>query len=217
MSALCTMAAFLFTLTFTACGDDDDDDDDSDASTYEKEADGSINGYDYVDLGLSVVWATCNVGAASPELYGDYYAWGETETKSDYDSNDCETYGLHIDDIGGTDYDVAHVKWGGTWRMPTEDEIEELIDNCTFTWMTENGVGGLRFMSNKNGKSIFLPAAGYRAGTLLKNAGYIGDYWSSTPYERGTGYAYFLHFYCDNRCTLDDYREVGRSVRPVSE
>ena len=213
------MAAFLFTLTFTACDDDDDDDDDdSDASTYEKEADGSINGYDYVDLGLSVVWATCNVGAASPELYGDYYAWGETETKSYYYPYSSETYGEDIDDISGTDRDVAHVKWGGTWRMPTDDEIEELIDNSTFTWMTENGVEGGRFMSNKNGKSIFLPAAGFRLSTSLYNAGSYGNYWSSSPYGSSNYRAYCLYLDSGRCYTASSYyRSYGLSVRPVSE
>ena len=186
MSALCTMAAFLFSLTFTACGDDDDDDD-GDASTYEEETDedeeeGSINGYDYVDLGLSVKWATCNVGADSPEEYGDYYAWGETETKSSYYEGNSETYDENIDDITGTDRDVAHVKWGGSWRMPTADEFEELMDNCDYKWTTLNGVWGGRFTSNKNGNSIFLPATGFYEGKSLEESGVYGYYWSSTPF-----------------------------------
>ena len=216
MSALCTMAAFLFTLSFTACGDDDDDDD-SDASTYEKEAEGSINGYDYVDLGLSVVWATCNVGASNPENIGDYYAWGETETKESYDKDNCETYGLDIDDIGGTDRDVAHVKWGGTWRMPTEDEFEELIDYCTWTWTTLNEMNGYKVTSMINSNYIFLPAAGWRSGTSLRDAGSDGDYWSSTPYEGNTQNAYGLYFSSDGHDWYWYYRNYGLSVRPVSE
>ena len=210
------MAAFLFTLSFTACGDDDDDDD-SDASTYEKEAEGSINGYDYVDLGLSVVWATCNVGASNPENIGDYYAWGETETKESYDEDNCETYGLDIDDIGGTDRDVAYVKWGGTWRMPTKDEFEELIDYCTWTWTTLNEMNGYKVTSMINSNYIFLPAAGWRLGTSLDYAGSRGGYWSSTPGEGNAQRAYYLGFHSGVHDWNWYYRGRGQSVRPVSE
>ena len=177
----------------------------------------TINGHEYVDLGLSVRWATCNVGASKPEDYGDYYAWGETKTKSSYDFDNCETWGKKIGDIKGTDRDVAHVKWGGTWRMPTWDEIEELIDNCDYEWTTLNGVEGGRFTSKKNGKSIFLPAAGWRYGTSLDYAGSLGDYWSSTPDESNTRDAYYLGFGSDGHDWSWDYRYGGPSVRPVSE
>ena len=214
MSVLCTMAAFLFTLTFTSCGDDDDDDD-SDASAYEEETEGSINGYDYVDLGLSVKWATCNVGADSPEEYGDYYAWGETETKSSYNEGNSETYDENIDDISGTDRDVAHVKWGGTWRMPTKDDFEELIDNCDYKWTTLNGVWGGRLTSNKNGNSIFLPATGFYEGKTLEDTGEYGYYWSSTPFT--TEEARDLGFDSEGLEWSSSYRSDGQSVRPVSE
>ena len=171
------------------------------------EATGTINGHEYVDLGLSVKWATCNVGAYKPEDYGDYYAWGEAYTKSSY----------YIDNIKGTARDVAHVEWGGTWRMPTKAEIEELIDNCDYEWTTLNGVEGGRFTSRKNGKSIFLPVAGGRAGTSLDDAGSKGTYWSSTPLEGSTLGAYCLFFGSDfldwDWCS----RAIGQSVRPVSE
>ena len=158
------------------------------------DADGTINGHEYVDLGLSVKWATCNVGASSPEEYGDYYAWGETEVKARYIDDNCETWGKSIDDIGGTSRDVAHVKWGGTWRMPTDDEINELLDYCTFTWTSKYWVSGYKVTSLRNGKSIFLPAAGWRNGTSLNSAGSFGFYWSSTPYEINTQRAYGLYF-----------------------
>ena len=130
--------------------------------------------HEYVDLGLSVKWATCNMGASSPEEYGDYYAWGETETKSTYDWNTykwCKgsentlTKYCTDSDYGTVDNktvldpedDVAHVKWGGNWRMPTDAEIEELRENCIWKWTTQNGKNGYKVTSKKNGNSIFLP------------------------------------------------------------
>ena len=178
---------------------------------------GIINGHGYVDLGLSVKWATCNVGAGSPEDYGGYYAWGETETKSSYDEDNCETWEKKIGDIGGTSRDVAHVKWGGTWRLPTMAEINELRDNCTWTRTTLNGVNGYKVTSEKNGNSIFLPAAGWRRGTSLHHAGEDGYYWGSTPYESGTQNAYYLGVFSGNPDWYWHYRYGGRSVRPVSE
>ena len=185
-----------------------------------------INGHEYVDLGLSVKWATCNVGASKPEDNGDYFAWGETYTKSSYDIDNCETYYKNISNIGGTSCDVARVKWGGTWRMPTKDEFQGLIDNCTWTWTTQNGANGYKVTSKKNGKSIFLPAAGNRYGTSLRHArcySYFhhdschGHYWSSTPYESSTQDAYYLAFDSGYHGWFWSRRYYGQSVRPVSE
>lgn len=135
-----------------------------------------INGHEYVDLGLSVKWATCNVGAEKPEENGDYYAWGEKETKSSYDytkaNYDSKTQRPNVD--------VAQEKWGSPWRMPTLEEFQELIANCTWEWTTKNGVNGYKVTSIKNGKSIFLPAAGYRTGISFKQINMEGHYWSST-------------------------------------
>ena len=183
---------------------------------------GTIAGHEYVDLGLSVMWATCNVGASSPEDYGDYYAWGETSTKSSYGEDNCETYGKSIGDIGGTSRDVAHVKWGGSWRMPTEAEFDELLDsdNCTWTWITLGGHKGCKVTSKKNGNSIFLPVTGVRYETSLGRAGRYGDYWSSTPDRSHTQYAYYLYFcdsYDSDLDTSRDYRDWGHTIRPVSE
>ena len=177
----------------------------------------TVNGHAYVALGLSVKWATCNVGASSPEDYGDYYAWGETSTKSSYDEDNSETYGKDIDDISGTDRDVAHVKWGGTWRMPTDDEIEELLNECMWTWTTRNGVNGYMVTSPKNGYSIFLPATGWRSGIALYHAGGYGGYWCSTPYEDSACDALILLFNNGYHLTDRDYRHDGFPVRPVSE
>ena len=186
------------------------------ASTISR-ATGTIAGHDYVDLGLSVKWATCNVGASSPSAYGNYYAWGETSTKSLYGKDNCETLGKEIGNIGGTSRDVARVKWGSPWRLPTKAEFDELLDseNCTWTWTTQGYHNGYKVTSRKNGNSIFLPAAGWRYGTSLRIAGQEGLYWSCTP--NGSMSAYGLYFYSSDRSTFWDDRNGGRTVRPVAE
>ena len=180
--------------------------------------DEQINGYDYVDLGLpsGLKWATCNVGANSPSEYGNYYAWGEVETKESYTQQNCLTYGQEIGDISGNpQYDAARANWGSTWRMPTKVEFEELINNCTWTWTSEGGNNGYR-VTGPNGNSIFFPAAGRRDGTSLYYGSY-GLYWSSTPYESNFQVACGLDFGSDYRGTYWSFRYLGRSVRPVSE
>lgn len=176
-----------------------------------------------IDLGLpsGTKWACCNVGASSPEDYGGYYAWGETEEKDKYN---WSTY-IHCDgsydtchdlgsDIAGTGYDVAHVKWGGDWKMPTKEQRNELRNNCTYEWTTMNGVKGGKFTSKINGGSIFLPAAGNRWDSELYNAGDNGYYWSSTLFESNEDNAYYLYF-SSNGVYWSNYRYFGRSVRPV--
>ena len=184
-----------------------------------QDATGSISGHGYVDMGLSVKWATCNLGASSPGDYGNYYAWGETATKSSYDDDNCATWEKEIGDIGGTSKDVAHAEWGGGWRLPTEAEFEELIDedNCTWEWTTQNGHNGYKVRSKKTGNWIFLPAAGWRGGTSLGDAGEDGLYWSSTPYESDTQIAVRLDFSSGYRYTYCYIRYYGHSVRPVGE
>jgi hypothetical protein len=189
-----------------------------------------------VDLGLSVKWASFNLGAGKPEEYGDYFAWGETapkenyswstykwgtsssgpftkyNTKGSYDTVDNKT-------ILDSEDDVASVKLGGKWRMPTDAEWTELRTKCTWTW-TDNyngtGVAG-RIVSATNGNSIFLPAAGYRGGTGLYDAGSIGYYWSSsldTDYPYG---AWCVHFESNGVRKYRISRYDGQSVRPVTE
>ena len=176
-----------------------------------------INGHEYVDLGLSVKWATCNVGASSPEDYGNYYAWGETSTKSTYYDNNSKTYGKQMNDIkGNSQYDAARANWGGTWRMPTKSELEELEDKCAWTWTKQNNVVGYK-VTGPNGNSIFLPAAGYRHGSSLRSAGERGYYWSSTPNESSSNDPYYLHFSSGYQYVTWYDRFGGRSVRPVSE
>ena len=181
-----------------------------------------INGHEYVDLGLpsGLKWATCNVGASKPEEYGNHYAWGETSTNSNYSSDDSVTYGKNFSDIGGNPtYDVACNEWGGTWRLPTKTEFDELCNenNCTWTWTEQNGVEGYKVTSKKNGNSIFLPAAGWRDVTSLYSEGTNGYYWGSTPHESYSGEACYLGFRSGRHSTYWNYRLHGQSVRPVSK
>ena len=180
---------------------------------------GTHAGHEYVDLGLRVKWATCNVGASSPTGYGNYYAWGETSTKSSYDEDNCKTYKRSMSDIrGNSSYDAARANWGGSWRLPTQAECDELINNCTRQWTTQNGVKGMRFTSKKNGNSVFLPAAGWPLGTSTDYAGEYGVYWSSSPYGDDTQRAYYLLFGSGGGAgTSWCYRFNGRTVRPVVE
>lgn len=176
-----------------------------------------IDGHDCVDLGLSVRWATCNVGAYSPEDYGNYFAWGEIETKSTYTINNSVTYKKQMKDFtGNPQYDVVRAKWGSKWRIPTKKEMEELEEDCTWIWTTQNGVKGMK-VTGPNGNSIFFPAAGRRTGTLLSNAGELGRYWSSTPYESSTQSAYSLNFGSSDHLVSWSLRDGGFSVRPVTE
>ena len=181
------------------------------------EPDGFVNDHGYVDLGLSVKWATCNVGASSPSDYGDYYAWGETSTKSGYDEDNSKTLYKSMGNIGGnSSYDVARYRWGGSWRLPTKAELEELETKCTWTWTTQGGHNGYK-VTGKNGKSIFLPAAGWRDGASPIYVGESGYYWSSSPHESNTRSAYSLYFYSSGH-DVDWYRRsLGFSVRPVVE
>ena len=186
-----------------------------------KEESYSYNGHDYVDLGLSVKWATCNVGAQNPEDFGEYYAWGETRSKLTYTWRGYRfrASGNSFSDIKFSKYnheefsvtqkkmtpmnavlepadDVANQEWGGDWRMPTKQEIEELVWNCDWTWTTRNGVNGVKILSKVEGytdRSIFIPAAGLRDDQKLLYAGQYGNVWSSTNSEY-KGQAFALHF-----------------------
>ena len=191
--------------------------------------------HEYVGLGLSVKWATCNVGATSPTEYGGYYAWGETEEKTDYswstyfDTTDGGStftkYALDKKTVLDATDDVAHVKWGGNWRMPTEDEMEELIksDNCTWTWYDSgnsefNGVAGYKVQSkitNYTDKYIFLPAAGDYFQTGLIESESYGYYSSSSIGSLYSKYVRRLSFYSSSHSVGNDNRSWGFSIRPV--
>ena len=181
--------------------------------------------YEYVDLGLpsGTLWATCNVGADVPEGYGDYFAWGETQPKSDYSES---TY-LYYNDGTLTKYtgsdglavllpedDAATANWGGDWRMPTKEECQELFYNTTCTWTTRNGVVGQLFTAT-NGNSLFMPAAGYRDGSELYSENNYGSYWTSslfTDYPNEAWY-YYVDSYSNGKFYY--YRWCGYTVRPV--
>ena len=172
--------------------------------------------HEYVDLGLSVKWATCNVGASKPEEYGDYFAWGETSPKEKYTEGNSLTFGKQMSDIAGNaQYDAARANWGGNWRMPTETEMQELIDKCKWEWVTVNGVKGYK-VTGPNGNKIFLPATGFRYGSSLYGAGGGGGYWSSTPYDSDANNAYGLLFYSDDH-GMGNHRYGGRCIRPVEK
>ncbi|MBR0526149.1 MAG: Ig-like domain-containing protein [Prevotella sp.] len=197
---------------------------------------------EYVDLGLpsGTLWATYNIGADSPEDYGDYFAWGETEgyndgktkfdwstykwcegsnsTMTKYCTNSSYGYNGFTDDKTELDLedDAAYVNWGPKWRMPSEEQFSELINSSytTTEWTTMNGVNGRKITSNTNGNSIFLPAAGYRDNSSLFDGGSGGDYWSRTLYSDGPSIAWGLYFHSGGVYT-SDYRYYGQSVRPV--
>ena len=153
---------------------------------------------------------------------------GETTTKDKYLSSNCPTYGLtnsqlqsqgYIDSEGNltAQHDAATANWGGDWRMPTYDELNELRTQCTWTWTTKNGVNGYKVSSKVNSNYIFLPAAGYRDGSSLNYAGRFGFYWSSTPDGSDSGYAFDLFFVSSGQSMIYDGRIYGQSVRPVIE
>ena len=192
-----------------------------------------VDGYEYIDLELpsGTLWATCNVEAANPEEYGGYYAWGETEEKSEYSwetykwcngSNNTITK-YCTDNIYGTvdsktlldpNDDVARTMWGGNWRVPTANELQELFDNCIWSYGKLNGTDGYWVTSRNNGKSIFLPTAGCRQGIDIRYSGVLGFYWSATSCN-GSSSAYNIRFY-NIHTGIDEYeRTNGFTIRPV--
>ena len=202
---------------------------------------------DYVDLGLpsGTKWATCNLGASKPSDYGDYFAWGETEPKTEYtwatykwmqtgqsDWEHITKYTFADGQTEGIWYapdgtfigdgkttleaadDAATAKLGSPWRMPTLDEIKELLVNCTWTWTTQDGKNGYE-VKGTNGNSIFVPAAGYREDSELLDAGSWGGYWSSSLYTASSDFARLLRVDSDGNVWYYDGRYSGYSVRPV--
>ena len=195
-----------------------------------------VNGHTYVDLGLpsGTLWATCNVGATKPEEYGDYFAWGETKTKTTYDLNTykwcnggynrltkyCNAskhgYNRYRDKLVSLTFadDVATANWGSGWRMPKKEEWQELLANCESKWTRKNGVGG-RLFTGPNGNSIFLPATGYRWGCVTYDVGIYGYYWSSSLVTNESNRAYGISFY-SHVALMDHFRRYyGHTIRPV--
>lgn len=181
--------------------------------------DGTIAGIEYVDLGLSVRWAPFNIGATSPTECGDYFAWGEIETKTEYTEANSLTHGIYMDDIGGNpQYDAARAIWGSTWRLPSREEIEEIVAECTWEWTSVDGMNGCK-ITGPNGNHIFVPAAGCYIGAELKMLGQNGMYHSYKMCGDYVNFSYGFHFgEGDDNYQLDWlYRAYGRSIRPVTE
>ena len=182
----------------------------------EKEPEPTLTAGDAVDLGLSVYWASCNLGASKPEEEGNAYAWGETWTKDTYTQENYQYYNIntqsYVDigsEISGTGFDAARVNLGGEWRMPTDEELKELVDNCTWMWTQTNGVNGYRVMG-KNGNSIFLPY--YKQQSFKTPYPY---YWSSTRYSKDQ--IYFLYISSkDYHISNISWQYDGCHIRPVS-
>lgn len=215
---------------------------------------GTENGYQWIDLGLSVLWATCNVGATKPEEYGDYYAWGEVDTyyepgyaqektNTHWKSNKekgyawesykwCDGSGTTINKYNNNDYyglvdnkrnldindDVAHIKWGGNWRMPTLSDFDELYEWCTRSWEKNNNVWGIRFTSERvgyEGFSIFLPASGARDGNTIEYLNSGGFYWETTILDEQPSRACGFAFIKDKIEWRSPSRVNGLTVRAV--
>jgi hypothetical protein len=167
-----------------------------------------------VDLGLSVKWASWNVGATKPEEYGGYFGWADpTGTKTSTSNNDYPGANPP-QNICGTEYDAAHVHWGGSWRLPTREEQLELVNNCEWTHTSRNGIQGYR-VTGPNGNSIFLPAAGGRIGTEIMYRVSGADFWSGTL-SGNTDEAYYMWFYGGIQAVEDLPRHYGFAVRPVT-
>ena len=195
-----------------------------------------LNGHEYVDLGLpsGTLWAICNVGAETAEELGDYYAWGETQTKGTYSwgfywfcandynqltkycSNSNFGYNGFMDNLQSLLLcdDVANSNWGSGWRIPTKTQWEELCQNTTQIWMAKNGING-RLFTAPNGNSLFLPAAGGYNGSDTYGVGYSGNYWSSLLDTDYPDNAWFLIFFADDYGINSHSRCIGRSIRPV--
>lgn len=195
-----------------------------------------FNGHDYVDLGLkdeqgrTVYWATSNIGASTPEAYGDYFAWAETESKDSYDwsnykwGNDIYQITKYCDDSSNPNFDnkyildpeddAARTNWGGGWRIPTVADWVELQDKCTWTWTEQNGVKGCQ-VTGPNGNSIFLPATGSVSGHVTYDDGTFGMYW--LPNASTTGYAYLYYFSPEYKDFSQYPRYTGLTIRPVCQ
>lgn len=200
------------------------------ALTCNAQTNGSAEGHEYVDLGLSVKWATCNIGATTPEEYGDYFAWGETETKDDYAVRTYKWGGEYKNkkyclyaDYGDVDYkatldpedDAAHVKWGGNWRMPTRTEVRELLDNCKWKRIKQEGVRGYLVTSKINGNSIFIPFAGYRRNGATYSARQYGCYWTISLDDLRSNYAVEMTCSAIDAHMNPNDRTGGCTIRPV--
>lgn len=207
---------------------------------------GTIDGHGFMDMGLpsGTKWATCNVGAYTPEGYGDYFAWGETSTKSSYDwetykwcqgrwnaltkYNTISKYGYAVPEQGYAGFtddktqldnedDAAYVNWSRYWHTPTDEEWKELCTECVWKWTTRNNINGYKVTSKTTGKSIFLPAAGYWDSNSSYEEGRLGYYWTSSINADAPYNAWHIFFgeYSIYNDEHGVFRTTGRSIRPV--
>ena len=204
----------------------------------------NTNGFDFVDLGLpsGTLWSTCNVGADKPSDSGLYFQWGDVQGYTAEQvgngegqkkfSSDWSDYKWHLSgdefdndnftkyktegDVLELDDDAAHFHMGGSWHMPSSEQIQELIDNTTNTWTTQDGVNGRLFTSKSDSsKSIFVPAAGYAWDGSISSSGSLGLVWSSMLLTDYVRYGQYLNFTSSEVCLYDSARSYGRSVRGV--
>ena len=234
MKAVAALMLMTAVVCATGCTKNDGPNNGGDNNEVNLNGTGTYSGHDYVDLGLpsGTLWATCNVGATTPEGYGDYFAWGETETKTNYDWNTykwsngdydqltkycCDTVlGYHhfTDNLTllQTEDDAATANWGAGWCMPTDEQLQELIQNTTHVYKKLNGKGG-RLFTAPNGHSLFLPFAGERIDGNSFGLDGTGHYWSKSLDTHWSERAWQLYM---GNPTLDrTSRSRGHSVRPV--
>lgn len=218
VTMLLFIAATMF--SFSSCNKDNNNENSNNNDTNGTNVSGTIGGHDYVDMGLSVKWANCNLGTSNPLDLGNQYAWGETYVKGEYSwqnymcgVDQCGTssdpiYVAGLRDISGTQFDVAKTTWGNGWRMPTEEHFRTLVDNCTWTFGQKDGVYGYTVTAT-NGNSIFLPRAEYWTSSM-----YGDDYelwnksWFFGAWPMNSGVLF-------GRDVLHRYE--GLVVRPVHE
>lgn len=204
------LATALIITGYSSCSNDDDNQ--------------SVSVQHAVDLGLSVKWADCNVGATTPGECGSYFSWGESAVKTDYSENTTKWFNVSysslksqgvIDSTGTLTaaYDAATQNWGSKWRMPTYSELDELMTKCTWTWTAIDSIKGFQ-VKGPNGKSIFLPAAGGLYSTELHDVNNYGFYWSSAAYDNLNNASY-LAFSSTRPGVFSDCRFYGFTVRAV--
>lgn len=217
---------------FSACSSEDEEEESEESVTQTLLSNGNylINGHEAVDLGLSVKWATCNVEASTPEECGGYYAWGEIYPKDSYNwdnykwlelsTGNFTKYGEWGSILDSSD-DVATMKWGKGWRMPTKEEVDELITSCTKDWVRKKVLIDGKYKTRTvgynlvgpSGKSIYLPSTGYYAETELKSSS-NSYFWSSTGYTDDNARAYDSFW---SNCAHTNYKDYGLPVRPVAD
>ena len=192
-----------------------------------------LNLHEYVDLDLpsGTKWATTNIGAKTPEEFGDFFFWGGTKGQKVFSKSTTLTYNLELeemiekgycdkDGILTKEYDAANCNWGDGWRMPTIEECEELIQNTTRKQTEINGIVGIMYTSKNNGNSIFFPSAGYYITDILAQDGIIGEYWSSSYAKTSVENTFYEYkgklLYSSNGFVSNDYRNIGLPIRPVT-